>query len=153
MEEVFLQLREGALEAASEGLALPPPDHPDVSGVVIDIPGEDGCATIVALTDGTVSMYTSSGGGVIGAGQHAPVAEANRRLLQTVQTYAERLEETSGEEDLPELGRVRLHVLTPFGRRYTDLPEDAFWGRATHPLMPVISVAQELLTAIREASD
>ena len=41
-------------------------------------------ATIVAIADGTVSMYLSSGGGVIGAGEHAAVRNAADHFRRVV---------------------------------------------------------------------
>ncbi len=115
----------------------------------MDIPAQGGFATVVALTDDTTSMYTSVGGGTIGAGEHPEVAELTHRLLRVVQAH---LGLFGGGEDrsLPPLGSVRLHLLTPSGGRLADLPEDSFWGRAPHELMPVIASIQDLITAIRE---
>ena len=74
-----------ALDAVTRGLASTSPEHPDVAGLVADIPAEGGFVTIVGLADGTSRMYTSIGGGVIGAGAHAAVAAANEVLLVEVQ--------------------------------------------------------------------
>ncbi len=38
-------------------------------------------ATLVGVVDGTSSLYFSNGGGFIGAGSHAAVAEANRTFV------------------------------------------------------------------------
>jgi len=118
---------------------------------VLDIPAEDAYATAVALTDNTTSMYTSVGGGTIGAGEHPRVAQATHRLLSLVQDH---LGSFGGDDDgrLPPAGHVRDHLLTPSGNRYVDVPEDGFWGRAEHEFMPVIAASQDLLSAIREVS-
>ena len=144
-------LRAMALNSVSSGLALPSSDHPDVSGVVVDVPAQGGFATFVALTDNTTSLYTSTGGGTIGAGEHRPVAEANHRLLTVVEAH---LGSFTRKDDglFPATGSVRLHVLTPSGNRDHDVSEDSFWGRAPSPLMPVIAAVQELITAISSAS-
>jgi hypothetical protein len=144
-------LRAMALRAVSSGLALPPPDHPDVSGLVVDVPAEGGFATVVALTDNTTSMYTSTGGGTIGAGEHRDVADANHRLLTIVEAHLGSFDRKD-DGSLPPKGTVRLHVVTPSGNRSKDVSEDSFWGRSPGPLMPVITAVQELITAIRAAS-
>jgi hypothetical protein len=140
-----------ALDSVDNGLAAPAPEHPDVSGVIVDIPAQGGFATLVALTDNTTSMYTSVGGGTIGAGGHATVVEATHRLLSEVQGRLG-LFKRKDDGSLPALGNVRLHLLTPSGRRAEDVSEDSFWGRAPSELMPVIAAVQDLMTAIREAS-
>src|SRR5689334_23317524 len=81
-------LRSLALDAIEQGLARTNLDFPNVAGVVVDVPADGGgIATFVALADGTTSMYTSTGGGTIGAGFHPPVADASRDLLHTVEQH------------------------------------------------------------------
>ena len=150
-EELYLGLRRQALDSVANGLARPPVEHPDVCGVAVDIPAQGAFATVVALTDNTTSMYTSTGGGTIGAGEHAAVAAATHRLLAAVQAQLDSFR-TGDDDELPPTGSVRFHVLTPTGRRAEDVPEDCFWGRAPHELMPVIASTQALVTAMREAS-
>src|SRR5207302_10248598 len=75
-DDIFMKLRATALGAAEQGLPAPPSDHAHVSGVVIDIPRQGGTATLVAMTDNTTSLYTSTGGGTLVTGNHAPVAAA-----------------------------------------------------------------------------
>ncbi len=140
-----------ALDTVANGLVAPLPEHPDVSGIVVDVPGEGGFATIVALTDGTTSMYTSTGGGQIGAGTHAHVANATQRLLAEVQRNLGHFN-SQDDDAFPPEGLVRLHVLTPSAGRRTDVPENAFWGREDHHLMPVIALVQDVITAISSVS-
>ena len=144
-------LRDLALRAVEDGLPAPTADHPDVSGVVVDIPSQDAFATVVGLTDNATSMYTSTGGGTIGAGEHAEVAAATHKLLTTIQAH---LGSFTGADDgsLPSAGSVGFHVLTPEGTRRVDVPEDSFWGRAPHELVPVIGATQELISAMRRVS-
>ena len=150
-DATYLGLRSMALQAVEHGLALPPASHPDVSGVLVDIPAKGGFATLVALTDNTTSLYTSAGGGTIGAGQHASVAIATHNLLSQAQLHMEMI---SGEEDgeLPPPQMVRIHLLGPSGTRAIDVPEDSYWGRVPNALTPVIAAAQRVMTALREAS-
>jgi hypothetical protein len=49
--------------AAARGTGKIAEDHLAVSGIVVDVPAKGGFATIVALADGTTSMYISTGGG------------------------------------------------------------------------------------------
>jgi len=147
----YAELRALALGAVAKGIEPASADHPNVSGVVIDIPSGGSYATIVALTDNTTSMYTSVGGGTIGAGQHERVAAVTHALLAAVDAQ---LDQFTGTDDasLPPAGTVRFHVLTETGGHTKDVPEDAFWGRAKDPLMPVIAAAQGVITAMREVS-
>jgi hypothetical protein len=146
----YSDLRAMALRATESGvLPAPSPEHPDVSGLVIDIPSSGGTATLVALTDDTTSLYTSTGGGTIGAGQHANVATATQVLLAAAQQHMNAFSQRD-DRALPPTGSVRFHLLSPFGQRAVDVPEDAFWGRVDHPFMPVIAAAQNLISAMQQ---
>jgi len=99
---MYEALRTAALDAVRLGLPAPPPEHSDVSGVVVDIPADGGgFATLIAMSEGTTSLYLSTGGGVIGAGQHPSVGAANRELRQTAQATLPSLSESSA--------RARIH--------------------------------------------
>ena len=149
--EVYEKLRGMALDAVALGLPDPAPEHPGVSGAVIDVPAEGGLITLVAMTDDSTSMYTSVGGGTIGAGDHEPVAAATHALLATIEGH---LGEFAESEDVahPPAGVVRIFVLTPSGRRFADIPEDVFWDKAQNSLTPVVMAAQGVITALRQVS-
>ena len=116
---MYRDLRAMALGAVLKGLQPPRADHPDVSGVVIDIPGKGGYSTLVSLTDDTTSMYTTTGGGAIGAGGHVAVALATHSLLAAIDQQLAQF--TSGEVTaMPPPGTVRFHVLAPAGGRPND---------------------------------
>jgi hypothetical protein len=145
--ERFLGLRSLAFGAYAGGLPTGGDDDPGVAAVVVDIPAEGGFVAVVVLADATTSLYTSVGGGTIGAGSHAPVAEASRALLAVV---GSRIADFLPGEDpaLPPRAVVRFHVFGRAGSFLADVPEDAFWGRFAHRLMPVISATQDVITAI-----
>jgi hypothetical protein len=141
-------MREMALTVTPELLGVAPGT---VWGVLLDVPVSGGFATIVALADGTVSMYTSSGGGVIGAGERPEVASAGQRLLAEVAARVELFRDTP-DEGLPPTGSVRIHALGPAGHRNADMPVESFWGREGHELAPLIAAAQDVIAAIRRAA-
>lgn len=149
-ETTYESLRRMALSAVIQGLAAPGPDHLEVSGVVVDIPMRGAFATFVALTDGTVSMYMSTGGGTIGAGTHTEVSAAARRLLAAIQRDVD-LFTLPVNNDFPPAG-VRFHVLSADRPRTEDMPEEAFWGRGEHPLNAVIAAAHYVITVVRQVA-
>lgn len=148
--DVYLGLRANALDAAN-GIVRPTPAHPDVAGLVVDIPADGGHATIVALADNTTSLYTSTGGGVIGAGEHPEVAAVTHRLLETVQRYLGRFDAPDSAA-LPPGDVVRLHLLAPSGNSSADIPETVFWQGVPHELLPVVAAVHDVMTAIRTST-
>lgn len=85
-QEVYAGLRGMVLGLDPKKVGVEPTrELPRVWGIVVDWGMDSGSATFVALADGTASMYTSSGGGVIGAGEHEPVQAAAQRLLDVAE--------------------------------------------------------------------
>jgi hypothetical protein len=121
-----------------------------VYGLVTDFPRNGAWVTVATLGDATSSMYTSTGGGVIGAGGHPAVVAAARQLLATVQAHLAAFG-TADDGGYPAYGTVRFHLLTGAAGRYADVPDGAFWGRAAHPLKPVIAALQDVTTRMRQA--
>jgi hypothetical protein len=134
-----------ALGAAQGGSMPRRSDHPRVHGVLVDIPAPGGWVTVVALGDNTTSLYTSTGGGTVGAGERPEVAASTHRLLTAVDACLESFGADDGGA-FPPPGWVRLHVLTDEHLRRADVPEDAFWGRIADPLMHVIGAVQEVVS-------
>jgi hypothetical protein len=142
-------LRAMALRAADLDLPSRSGGHPDVVGVVVDIPDKGGYATVVAMADGSTSLYTSVGGGLIGGGEHRPVAAANARLLKEAQSQLPRLRPSDSTEH-PAARTVRIFVVTPEGRRVADLQTDEFWSSHGGRWESLVEATQGVITALRK---
>ena len=145
----YLGLRQMALEEARGTVSAEGTDHPDVLGVVVDIPSDRDFLSITALADGTTSMYTSPGGGTIGAGAHQAVREATSGLLRVLQGMLDQLP-PNDDVGLPPADLVLVTVLTPDGRRRGAIPLEAFWGREPSGVVELIVAIHEVITAVRE---
>jgi hypothetical protein len=106
----------------------------------------NGTATLVALVDGTTSLYTTSGFGIIGGGSHPTVGRASRAFLSALEAHLDRFGEDPGT-DLPASGRVVMHALTYTGRRAMESREDEL-GRGRLSLSPVFFAAQQVIAAL-----
>jgi hypothetical protein len=106
-------------------------------------------ATLVAVVDGTTSLYFSNGGGVVGAGSHAAVAEASERWLEAGRAVLAQLSEVT-EPRLPADGVTQLLAVTPAGMRGLAVPE-AELGEGRHDLAPLFYAGQDVITQIRLA--
>jgi len=56
-------------------------------GVVFDVGLDDGVVTLISLVDGTTSLYTSFGGGYLGAGENAEIAQKSIGLATATENY------------------------------------------------------------------
>ncbi|MEA2660983.1 MAG: hypothetical protein QOH08_555 [Chloroflexota bacterium] len=123
---------------------------PHVWAVVMELRVGPDVASLVAVADGSVSLYTSRGGGVIGAGRHAGVRQAATRLLE----IAERSIASFGERASfppPSPDRVGFIVLTYERRLGADVSESEIKA-GTHALAPCYDAAQDVITAMRLVS-
>jgi hypothetical protein len=64
---------------------------------------------VFALSDGTTSLYLSSGGGVIGGHTHESVGQANAAFLETANHHYQHLE-PSESFPVPATGRTLFYV-------------------------------------------
>ena len=144
--EVYEGLRNQALSLRTEQLGDAFADVP-VLAVLMETGYPEAVATLVGVVDGTSSLYFSNGGGVIGAGTHAAVADANRRLLETSLTYLPQLSATS-HPPLPDEGMTQFVAVTPQELRGAVARADDL-GEGRHELTPLFYAAQDVITQIR----
>lgn len=134
------------LDPATAGLG-PTADRARLWGALMELSYPNGVATLVALADGTTSLYTSTGGGIIGGGAHQAVVEANRAFLASVEQYIPVLG-PDPDAALPAAGLVAIRALTYTGRVAATAPEEDL-GRNRHRLTPVFYAGQGVLTELR----
>lgn len=82
------------------------PDSPAVWGGLMDMSYARGAATLVCLRDGTTSLYTSTGGGILGAGGHPGVAAASMAFLAELGRHTAAMRPDT-DESLPARGARR----------------------------------------------
>lgn len=107
-------------------------------------------ASLVAFADETVSLYLSTGGGVIGAGQQAGVRATLRPFFALAEAHLQAF--VCGlPTPLPANGRVQFVLRTFDGILRTEVSEhDLVGGR--HELSPLFQSGHAMIAAIRELS-
>jgi len=145
--DVYRGLREQilGLDPAEAGITAAP--ESGLWGGLMEMGLDNGTATLVALADGTTSLYFSTGGGVIGGGFRPPVAEATRSFLASLDAHLADLVPDASTE-LPAAGRTALVALTRGGRLRAEAAEDDL-GYGRHPLSPVFLAAHDVITELR----
>jgi hypothetical protein len=104
-------------------------------------------ASVVSLADGTTSLYTSTGGGVIGGGAHQQVVEATQRFLDAIEQSIE-LTTPTDVLPLPQPNEVRFNILTYQGPR-TASAQRPDLDQPQHPLRPLFMLGQGVITQLR----
>lgn len=116
-------------------------------GVLMDLGMGSGTATIVSLSTGDTSMYTSRGGGIIGGIGHESCRIASKNFIAAAQSVVSRLSPAT-DRALPPTGKARFYVLTTTGLRVGEALIDDL-GRGQSPLSPLFAAGNEVITQIR----
>jgi hypothetical protein len=147
--EAKVDLR-GRLVASSptEFRLKPTIELPRVWAALMEIGVPNGAASIVAVADGSASMYTSVGGGMIGVGEHPSGRLAAMNFLKKVESLLD-LMPVATDLPLPRSGEHALVALSHDGtrRRAVVAVKDLEDGK--HPLFAAFDAGQDLITAMR----
>jgi hypothetical protein len=144
----YQHLRSQALsvERAAAGIPAPSPDAP-VWGLLMEMGLPNGTATLLALADGTTSLYYSSGGGVIGGQDHEAVRRTNAALLMEANGLVARLRPVS-TYPLPATGVTTFYARTVSGI-VAGSGADEDLGRGRHELSPLFRAGHAVITELR----
>lgn len=109
---------------------------------------DDACYTLVAVSDGSASLYFSNGGGVIGAGQRKAGAAKAKEFLSLSKEFDSRLERVS-EYPVPKPGMTRFYVVKTDGSVLSGEFKEDDLGNGRSLLSPLFHKGHELITVIR----
>ena len=124
--------------------------HP-VWGMAMETGFPEGAFTLVALADGTTSLYFSNGGGIIGGGEHDSVREASGYFLTGAQQFYKsgtKVSEYPSSND----GEVKFYFLTYDGVLMYSAQEDDL-GNEKDQLSNLFFAAHELINELRKIEE
>lgn len=87
--DVYLTLRSRALSVTLADLGLDPDPNAPIHAVIMETGLSGAVATFACFRDGGVSLYLSTGGGVIGGGGHESVRTACLEMMSLTNKYAQ----------------------------------------------------------------
>lgn len=149
---VYSGLRHQAISIsrAEVGIDTPPADAP-VWGILMETGYPEATATLVALRDGTTSLYLSSGGSIIGGQAHGNVRKASVAFIHTANQFYQQMRPCESFPP-PETGQTIFYALTDSGV-LTGGGLDNDLGCGHHQLSPLFYVGHEVITQLRQASE
>lgn len=148
LAENYVLLRNIVFTTKPDAIGVVVPTNPeDVWGLVMETGYPEAVATLVALADGSVSLYFSSGGGMIGMGSYEGPQRAAQALLALAPQFRKHCEATT-KFPLPQKGHVRFYLLTHQAALTAEAGEDDL-GNDRNPLSPLFHRAQHLITEVR----
>jgi hypothetical protein len=144
--EAYVGLRNMVLTTKPESLGLRPRES-DVWGIIMETGYPGAVVSLVTLADGTVSIYFSNGGGIIGLGPHPEPHRIGKELIASAQKFS--LQATATKIfPLPKQSYTRFYFLTGNGVVSAEAKEDDL-GNQRDALSPLFHKAHELISAIR----
>ena len=107
-------IRNMAFSVTSEQLGLNGIEKDQVFGIISEMDMDGATATVVTFATGDTSLYLSSGGGIIGAGQHESVQKVVKKYVESGQKYLNKGIKIEKAE-LPKSGMTHFNFLTDNG--------------------------------------
>jgi hypothetical protein len=150
--EVMHDLRERALHLNPEEVHTAAEfDAGGVWGALMEIGHKEAVSSLVVLADGTTSLYFSSGGGILGAGEHSGVRAASAAFVRTAESLRSHLVPAQ-ETPLPDVGRVRFYVHSTEGLLAAEADEQDL-GDGTHVLSELFHAGHDVITQVRVVTE
>lgn len=122
-----------------------------VHAAAMDWATDKGVATLVAFQDGTVSLYMSGGGAILGLGEKEQVRKSAARFFEVAKSVREQLSKAEGFS-YPSPRNMTFYLIeTPSTLSSGPIAtQDLQQGH--HPLSALAGAAQDVMTEIRETS-
>jgi hypothetical protein len=147
--EVYLGLRNLMLQGSRAKFGIPAFSKPTQPyGVLMDWGIPAGSATVVALADGTTSVYLSSGGGFLGGGQSHETIRAAAKKAVEIADEVQPLMQATTSYPLPQRGQVTFYLLTDAGVFTASAPDEDLRSHRS-PLHKLGDAAQAIITEYR----
>lgn len=133
-----------------QGFQPEPEEADQVIGVAAEIGLGSDSVLAVGFRSGAASLYTSTGGGMIGGETKPQVRQAAIELNQAADQVAPSVPPADREPPPPTDGHICFSLFTPGGLRVATAPEEAL-EHETHPLHPLFVAMHQFLAALRLA--
>jgi hypothetical protein len=142
----YLGLREMVLTLDPSNLGVTRESN-NIWGVLMETTYPEATVTLVTLADGTVSLYFSNGGGIIGLGQHEGPRKACVEFLSIAHNYLNQATPVNSFP-LPAVGQTIFYFLT-FDGAFMAEAKKVDLGNNRLPLSLFFHKAHEVITQIR----
>ena len=147
----YLDMRNMAFSAKTDQIGLENIADDKVYGLITEMSMSSGNASVISFLTGDTSLYLSSGGGFIGAGQDEEVRKMVKIKVNGFQKYLSQAKKID-EPKLPKEGTVNFNFLTKNGiYSVTEKMSDLENGKSE--LSSLFVEVNEIITQIRLKSN
>lgn len=150
--DAIVELRSQVFALNPDEIGISPENfaHP-VWGMVTETGFADGYFTLITLADGSTSLYFSTGGGMIGAGEFAGVRRAVGHYLTGAQYFFDRAEPVE-QYPRPAPGKVTFYFLA-FDGVYAYTASERKLGIGDDDLSNLFYAAHGVIDEIRKVGE
>lgn len=147
-------LREVLLASKATDYGLTPtPELPHVWAALMELQVSGTVVSLVAVADGSTSMYFGNGGGILGGNAHEKVRAANRKFLAGVERFFVAKAFVARDRPVDVMkGAVAFAVLTHDGLVVARDTEDRLKTKVS-PLWPLFFLGHALIAALRVSTE
>lgn len=151
VSRAFVALRRRVLAESPADLGLAPSERlPRVWAVLVDYAAGANVVTVTCVADGTTSLYSGVGGGIVGAGSVPAVAAAAGSLLDVAERVLDALP-AADKVALPPVGSVAFLVMTYGGMHRIEVPEAEVMEVAAGSVHELYVATGDVVTELRRA--
>jgi hypothetical protein len=150
--DVYRDLRNRALHVTTVELGLQPDRSAPIHAVIMETGDEGSVSTFACFRDGTVSLYFSTGGGVVGGGQHESVRNACFEMLSITNEYAQDFIAACQRVStfaLPGDGEVFFYLITSDGVYQAQCIEDVL-AEQRDPFSALFNNCHAVMSEVRQ---
>lgn len=147
----YVGLRNLALNISPDELGVKLDKDDQVYGAVVDMDINGNVATMACLIDGTASLYFSTGGGILGSGQHESVHKAVVSYLVSIHQVLHIMNLTNNFDAKPQPNHHVFYLLTRTGVYMFDL--DINDDNKSKEAQYLFALSQMVLNEIRKVND
>ncbi|MFK5921531.1 MAG: hypothetical protein QM496_05085 [Verrucomicrobiota bacterium] len=145
--ELYTSMRKQVLEL--DGKQIPGFKGKPVWAVLMETGSEDTVISVVAVADGTASLYYSTGGGMIGLGKNPGVRSATLAFVKKSASFLKFMKRVD-VFPLPKTGQTFFYLVTPKAVFSYEAQRDDL-GRQQDKLSPLYYAGHELIAQVRIA--
>ncbi len=150
MDPAYTGLRNLALGSKAEEILGRKGDSQEIFGVIFEVGMEGGVATIVSMADGSISLYASGGGGMLGLQRDEQIRKAAAAFLIDSKSYIGEMRPASSYP-VPTTNHVTFYILTVGGVLTAERYEAEIQKRG-NPLFALYEDAQRLIFEIQRTA-
>jgi hypothetical protein len=147
IDPMFIEMRDLFFSVDPKELNIEKEYENQIYAVIMETGYKDVALSLRCFADGTISIYYTSGGGMIGIGEHVDARKAGLSLVEESKKNFKKFELVK-EFPLPKDGQTIFYLLTSDGV-YSFIEKENTLGNNQSELSPFFYKAQDVITQAR----